>query len=233
MVVEKYPRSDLLVETAWLEYHLNDHNIRVIDCDSPDAYSRVHIPGSVSVGTDHYLKDPTNGVHVMSSDLISGLMGRLGIGSDTLVVAYEGRNQPWATRLWWVLNYYGHKKVKVLNGGFRAWIDEKRPVTRVVPDVTPQVFIANPNSSLIATNSDVRSAVGVLDSVIWDVRSKGEHIGEVTRGNTYTGHISGAVHLEWNEMLSNDGTGKFKSAEEISIILLSKGITPDKQVYTY
>ena len=123
--------------------------------------------------------------------------------------------------------------MKVLNGGFRAWIDEKRPVTRVVPDVTPQVFIANPNSSLIATNSDVRSAVGVLDSVIWDVRSKGEHIGEVTRGNTYTGHISGAVHLEWNEMLSNDGTGKFKSAEEISIILLSKGITPDKQVYTY
>lgn len=233
MVVEKYPRSDLLVETTWLEHHLDDPDIRVVDCDPPDAYIRAHIPGSVSVGNDHYLKDPTNGLHVMPPDAISELFGKLGINSDTLVVAYEGRNQPWAARLWWVLNYYGHKKVRILNGGFRSWIDEGRPVTRVVPDVTPKVFIASPETPLIALNSDIRSAIGRSDSVIWDVRSRGEYVGEVTRGNKHAGHIPGAIHLEWNDMIRDDGTGKFKSPEDITAVLLSKGITPDKQVYTY
>ena len=233
MTTQGYARPELLVETEWLAEHLSDPGVRVVDCDPPDAYLRAHIPGAVSVGKDHYIKDPENSVHVMPPEKVSELMGALGIGDDTLVIAYEGRNSPWATRLWWVLNYYGHTKVKVLNGGWRTWLAEGREVTDAAPKVEPRRFTPKVDPSLIITGEGLKSAIGQEGMVIWDVRSLGEHTGEATRGNKYTGHVPGAVHLEWSDVVGADGTGRFRPAEEIRSMLAEKGVTPDKQVYTY
>ena len=233
MGTKGYARPELLAETGWLAEHLGDPNIRVVDCDPSDAYLRAHIPGAVSVGSNHYIKDPDNEVYVMPPDKVAEFMGALGIAEDTLVVAYEGRNQPWAARLWWVLSYYGHTNVKVLNGGFRAWLAEGRPVTDAVPAVRPQTFTPRVDTTLMVTGEEMRSAIGREDTVIWDVRSLGEHTGETTRGNKYTGHIPGAVHLEWKEVVEADGTGRFKPAGELRALLEERGITPDKRVCTY
>ncbi len=233
MTTQGYARAELLAETAWLAEHLSDPSIRVVDCDPPDAYLRAHIPGAVSVGDDHYVKDPDNSVYVMPEERIGELMGALGIGDDTLVIAYEGRNAPWAARLWWVLNYYGHTNVKVLNGGWKSWLAEGRAVTDSVPSVTPGTFTPRPNSSLMVTGDELKSAIGQEGTVIWDVRSPGEYTGETSRGNKNRGHIPGCVHLEWTNVVEADGTGRFKPAEEIWAMLEERGITPEKRVYTY
>lgn len=228
-----YAHPELLAETDWLAEHLSDRNIRIVDCDLPDAYLRAHIPGAVNMGENHYVKDLDNSVYVMPPDKTAEFMGKLGIGDDTLVVAYEGHSSPWAARLWWVLNYYGHTNVKVLNGGVRKWMAEGRPVTAVVPSVEPRIFTPKVNPSLMITGERLKSAIGREGTVIWDVRSLEEHAGENTRGNKYSGHVPGAVHLEWIDMVEADGTGAFKPAEEIRGMLEEKGITPEKQVYTY
>ena len=233
MITKGYAHPEMLAETLWLSEHLADRDIRVVDCDPPDAYLRAHIPGAVSVGSNHYVKDPDNELHVMPPEKVAEFMGALGIGEDTLVVAYEGRNQPWAARLWWVLSYYGHTNVKVLNGGFRAWLAEGRPVTDAVPEVRPRTFTPRVDTTLMITGEEMKSAIGREDTVIWDVRSPGEHTGETTRGNKYTGHIPGAVHLEWKEVVEADGTGRFRPAGEIRAMLGERGITPDKRVCTY
>ena len=123
--------------------------------------------------------------------------------------------------------------MKLLNGGFRAWISEGRPVTDVLPEVVHKRFTPKVDASLIVTAEEVRKGISDLGTVLWDVRSLGEHRGDIARGNKYTGHIPGAVHLEWKEVVQADGTGRFRSADEIRAILEKRGITPDKQVYTY
>ncbi|MBI4200147.1 MAG: sulfurtransferase [Chloroflexi bacterium] len=228
----EYAHPELLAETDWLAERLDDPGIRIVDCDPVDAYLRAHIPGAVSIGPNHYIKDPEHSVHVMPPRQIAEFFGSLGLGDDTLVVAYEGRNSPWAARLWWVLNYYGHTRVKVLNGGWRTWLAEGRPVTDE-PAMPPRaVFTPRPNPSLIIKGHDLKAAIGKKGTVIWDVRSRQEYTGENTRGNKRGGHIPGAVHLEWNSLVEPDGTGRFKSAEEVRRTLAEKGITPEQQVYT-
>lgn len=233
MATHEYVHPELLVETEWLEEHISDSDIRIVDCDSLDAYLRTHIPGAVSVGKDHYIKDPDFALHVMAPEKIADFFGRMGIGNDTLVIAYEGRNSPCAARLWWVLNYYGHSRVKLLNGGFRTWFAEGRPTTAEVPNVEKREFVPKTDESLIIRGNDLKSVISNNESIIWDVRSEGEYSGETTRGNRNTGHVPGAVHLEWNNMVESDGTGKFKPASVIASLLNAKGISADKQVYTY
>jgi len=228
-----YVHPELLAETEWLAEHMSDVNVRIVDCDLPDAYLRAHIPGAVHMGENHYVNDPDNDVYVMPPEKIAAFMSKLGIGDDTLVVAYEGHNSPWAARLWWVLNYYGHANVKVLNGGVRKWMAEGRPVTAVVPSVDPSKFTPKVNQSLIISGEGVKSAIGRDGAVIWDVRSEGEYTGESSRGNKNTGHVPGATHLEWIDMVEPDGTGTFKPAAEMREMLEQKGITPEKHVYAY
>jgi len=227
-----YEHPELLVETQWLEDHLGDEGLRIVDCDSPDAYRRVHIPGSVNVGENSNVKGE-DGVHVMQPEPLALFMGNLGITSDTLVVAYDSRNSLQAARFWWVLNYYGHTNVKVLNGGWRKWLYEGRPVTEGIPNITPTTFAPRPDPSLLVTGEELRSLVGESGPVIWDVRSEAEHTGENIRSNKYGGHIPGAVSMEWNSVVDDNKFGAFKPASEIRSMLESKGITPEKETYAY
>ncbi|MBM3926134.1 MAG: sulfurtransferase [SAR202 cluster bacterium] len=228
-----YVHPEFLVDTAWVAEHMNDRNVRIVDCDVPEQYQRAHIPGSVNQ-PDHYQKDPANNkVHILGPEGFSKFMRDLGIGNDTLVIGYDNSRGLYAARLWWALNYYGHANVKVMNGGWRKWLSEGRPITDAPTKAQPaDKFTAKANASLIATAEQMKASIGKKDSVIWDVRSQGEYTGETTRGNKRSGHISGAVHLEWLETVDNK-THLLKPADELRRLLESKGITRDKRITTH
>ena len=140
-MAEAYACPDMLVETDWLAAHLEDPTLRVVDADYPHAYGRAHIPGAVGHLSDNaYLKTRTGEVHVMGPEQAAETFARMGIGDDTSVVVYDGDRSRLATRFWWVLTYYGHRDVRVLNGGFDRWLAEGRPLTMARPTVAPATF---------------------------------------------------------------------------------------------
>ena len=115
-----YVHPQLLAETQWLAERLDRPDIRIVDMGPRESYERAHIPGAVSIGRGdkaNYVKDPGNGLHVMQPEQAAALMSGLGVGPDTLVVAYDSTGGHTAARLWWMLTYYGHTRFKLLNGG--------------------------------------------------------------------------------------------------------------------
>src|SRR5574342_46464 len=123
-----YAHPELLAETAWLEQHLNDADLRIVDLRSQEAYAAGHIPGAVWLDGKR-LDDPETG-YVPKPQGFAALMGSLGIGDHTQVVAYDDQGGLWATRLWWALDYYRHTKAKVLDGGWNKWTGEGRRNSR-------------------------------------------------------------------------------------------------------
>ena len=147
-----YARPELLVDTNWMQDRLLEPSIRLIDCGFWESYSRVHIPGAVGIKRDHYFKDPTTGNKFIDSpEQFAEEMERLGVGDDTQVVVYDDFGSLWATRLWWALKYYGHENVMVLDGGWRKWLRERRPMSDAKPEVASVKFTSKPNPAVIAT----------------------------------------------------------------------------------
>lgn len=225
-----YAHPEYLVDCDWLQAHLGDPNVRIVDCGTMDAYLRAHIPGAVGV-RDNYFKNPDDRVFVMTPEQFAAEMGFLGIGDDTEVIAYDAGSVT-AGRLWWCLNYYGHTKVRVLNGGWNLWLKEGRPITMEVPKVAPATFTPKVNESFIATADYLLAALQRPDVVVLDVRSDGEWEGTNTRGNKRAGHIPGAVHIEWVNNLSPDDVRRFKSADELRQLYAAAGVTPEKEIIT-
>lgn len=229
---EGYARPELLAETEWLQQHLGDPRLRIVDCESHDAYGRAHLPGAVGLPVHHYLKNANDSVHVIPPDQHAALMGELGIANDTLVVAYDAGGVT-AARFWWVMNYYGHTKVKVLNGGWPKWQSEGRPMTSRTPVVAKTTFVPHVQAPLLCTLEQGKRAVGDADIILWDVRSDAEWTGENPRGNQRSGHIPGAVHLEWSKLMTEGEVRVFRSAPEMRALLSAAGVTPGKAVVTY
>ena len=232
--VQGYARPELLAETDWLEEHLDDPEVVIVDCDPWDVYRRTHIRNAVGLrGVHHYIKDAHNFTYVMPPDQFADLMGRLGISNDTLVVAYDGFGGLYACRLWWVLNLYGHTKVKVLNGGYNKWFLEGRPLSIEVPHPTPRVFEPRPQPRWLCTLDDAKARIGCADTVFLDVRSIEEWTGANPRDNRRAGHIPGAIHLEWLNFVTDPPLRTFKPAHELRRMLEERGVTPEKEVITY
>jgi thiosulfate/3-mercaptopyruvate sulfurtransferase len=233
MAQEDYSHPEYLVEPDWLAAHMDDANVVVVDCDVDPAYNRGHIPGSVVV-PDNFEKDQDTGrVHLMNAEQFKAMCERLGIGDDTLVICYDNSQSLYAARLWWALNTYGHGNVKVLNGGWRGWIVSGQGVGLDRPDPAQGItFTPDRDESLLVKAYELKEACSLDSSVVWDVRSDGEWDGSDARGNKRAGHIPGAVHLEWFNVMDRQ-THRFKPANEIRQQLADHGITPDKNVYTY
>jgi thiosulfate/3-mercaptopyruvate sulfurtransferase len=238
-----YPNRDILAETDWLADHLHDPNVVVVDCDEQPAYFRLHIEGAVGVRVHHYLKEkgdsasgPGIGVHVMPPDQFAETVGRMGISNESLVVTYDSMGGLYAARFWWALNYYGHSSVKVLNGGFRKWFQEKGPVSLDSRHVERAKFeVRAINEDICATRKDVEAGIEKKDTVILDVRSPGEHAGADPRANKRGGHIPGAAHIEWLDLTVRppERSGLLLPADDIAKKLTELGATPDKRVITH
>jgi len=229
-----YARPELLAETSWLVEHLNDPGLRIVDADNPLSYARAHIPGAVAHLTENvYLKTKHGETFLMDGDQFAATMSAMGIGNETEVVVYDSQRSLLAARFWWALHRYGHRRCRVLNGGWHKWLVEGRPITMSPTKPPTASFASRQDDSQHATCDLVLAAVGHDDSVVLDVRNETEWNGTNTRGNQRAGHVPGAVHLEWTELMTADDRKVFKPAEEMRAMFESRGVTPDKNVFVY
>ena len=231
--------NEFLVSTEWLEKSLNNPDICIVDCDPYDAFGRAHILGAVGIKVHHYIKHPDYSKSpkeypwVAEPDVAKEIFEDMGIGDTTTVVAYDSNGGLWAARFWWVLNYYGHSDVKVLDGGWKKWFDEQRPISNEHKKNHLAEFTPKANLDLICTLDQGISNVLNKNVTLVDVRSDGEWDGSNSRGNKRVGHVPGAIHVEWTNFLKEDKYQTFKSKDEIQKILDINAITPEQEIVTY
>jgi thiosulfate/3-mercaptopyruvate sulfurtransferase len=234
-----------LVSTEWLNEHLNDANVRIVDIRGHVApatdplphyfnhqgdYLVSHIPGAVFVDWVNEITDPDDPRHaqIAKPERYAAVMSRIGITPDTLVVAYDDAEGMFAARLWWSLNYYGHNKVAVLDGGWKKWTAEGRPVTAELPMIAPTEFVARPNPAIYRNAQQVSA---VLESAkLLDLRTPGEFNGQASRAQRF-GHIPGAANVPRQSLVHADGT--MLAPEELRLRFESLGVDDSTEVITY
>lgn len=234
MAANGYPNPDLLVEPDWLAEHGRDAKVRILDCAPIVAYNRAHIPGAVGLPVNSHLKDPANDALVLPAGSFAQLMGSLGVGDDTLVIAYDDDLARQSTRMWWVLSYYGHPNVKVLNGGWHRWLAEGRPVTMQRERPAEMAFTVRVNPEINCLVDDLKARVGRAGSQILDARADEEWHGAEKRGNRRAGRVPGSMHLEWTRLVTDDDRRVFLPADELQGLVDAAGVTADGgEIVTY
>lgn len=232
---DTYPNAQLLVDVKWVEEHLKDSKVKIIDARSK-GFEQGHIPGAVSVNSGQ-LKDSKNQT-IASKETVTELFQKAGINNDSTVLVYDdGGAGSSATRVFYTLEYYGMKdKVKILNGGYLAWTIAGKDVSTDAPAVAKGNFTAQPNEKLITTKAQLLTA-DLAQCTVLDTRSAKEYTGEDLRGNKNGGHVNGAIHTEFSEAIDQnpaDGVPKFKSYKELNDIYTKAGITDkDKTIIPY
>jgi thiosulfate/3-mercaptopyruvate sulfurtransferase len=228
---QSYARPELLAETSWLAEHLQEPQLRVVDMRSEDAYRKGHIPGAVHLDWKA-LKDPDNDVFVIPPEQFATLMGRLGVGNDTAVVGYDDQGGLGPARLWWVLDYYGHRRMKILNGGWNKWTKEKRSVTTEIPTTQPASFEVRSDPGKICLVEELLADLKRPDVIVIDARSPAEYSGFDVRAKR-GGHIPGTVNIDWTRNVTNDDLKTFKPAAELRKMYVAAGATPDKEIIVH
>ncbi|MDQ3910332.1 MAG: sulfurtransferase [Actinomycetota bacterium] len=239
--------QDPLVSTGWLEEHLDDPDLRVVDIRgyvrrrnrangrqeaeylaARDEYEEAHILEAVYVDWTSDITDSEDPVpaQIAPPDRFAALMGSLGIGDETHVVVYDHAGGQFSTRLWWALTYYGHDRVSVLNGGWKKWIAEGRPVATEIPAPEPAVFIARPRFGWRADAEEVL-ATGKSGGLVLDARDRGQYTGQVARGEGRAGRVPGAKHLHADSLLDAE-RGTFRPDEELVETLREIGVPENK-----
>lgn len=234
-----YAHPEVLVDTSWVAQHLNDPRVRLIEADEDVLlYEIGHIPGAVKLDWHVDVQDRVTRDFVDQQGF-EQLMSRWGIDNDTTIVLYGDKNNWYACYSFWLFTMYGHKNLRIMNGGRTKWESEKREMTKNVPSYAPTSYHAQPaDESIRAFRDDVASNLRNPERRLVDVRSPQEYSGELLHMVNYPqegamrgGHIPGAKSIPWGTAANSDGT--FKSAEELRQIYGSKDITPDKDVVTY
>jgi thiosulfate/3-mercaptopyruvate sulfurtransferase len=159
-------------------------------------------------------------------------MSRLGIANTTRVVAYDERGGIYAARLWWILNYYGHSNVALLDGGWTKWTLDQRPTNTVVPAFTRATFRVQPGTVQVATADDVRGAINKSGVKLVDARTQAEIDGKDLRNIKRGGYIESSVAVYWEDTL-DPTTKTFKGAAEIQKLYRDRGIQTSDDVITY
>jgi thiosulfate/3-mercaptopyruvate sulfurtransferase len=226
-----YARPQLLVDVTWLASHLTDQNIRIVDM-RPRGYAEAHIPGAVWLDNNAIRIANRPPTFLPTPAEFEALMARLGISNTTRVIAYDERGGIYATRLWWILNYYGHENVAVLDGGWTKWSADKLPADAAVPAHGRATFTVKPGTVKVATVDDVKAAIDKSGVKLVDARTQGEIDGRDLRNIKRGGYIESSVPVYWEDTLDAT-TRTFKSAAEIETLYRSRGIQPSDEVITY
>jgi thiosulfate/3-mercaptopyruvate sulfurtransferase len=230
--------KDVLVEPEWLEEHLNDDSIRIVEVDeNPDLYREAHIPGAIGFDWKQDLQDQVKRDFLSPEDF-GKLFGGRGISSQHQVILYGDRNNWFAAYTYWYLKYYGHDNVKLLNGPRERWISEDRPTSTEVPSYPEATFDAKPgDESIRARRDEVRAAIDDSKELV-DVRSPQEFSGELIspigyeqEGAQRGGHIPGAKSIPWAQAVKEDGT--FKAAEDLRELYGGKGVLSGEPIIAY
>ena len=235
----EYAKPDVLVETDWLEEHIDDPNIRIIEVDEDtSAYEKGHIKGSVGWNWTTDLHAPVGRDYVDRAGL-SDLLSKAGVAPGTTVILYGGNNNWFAAYAYWIVKLRGFDDVKLLNGGRKKWELESRELTHEVPSyATTGITVAGAEKPEIrALRDEVLAQVGSKVGFV-DVRSPEEYRGEKLAPDhlpqeqaQVPGHIAGAANIPWAKAANEDGT--FKSADELRALYEAEGITSGQEVIAY
>ena len=230
--------KDVLVSTDWVAEHLDDDTVRIVEVDeNPALYAEAHIPGAIGFDWKNDLQDQVKR-DFLGPDEFGALMGSRGISNEHTVVLYGDRNNWFAAYTYWYFLYYGHEKVKLVNGPREKWIEEGRETSSEVPSHPEASFQAKPGDDAIRARRDEVHAALDTDTRLVDVRSPQEFSGELIamagyeqEGAQRGGHIPGAASVPWATAVREDGT--FKSADELRELYTLKGVIDGKPILAY
>ncbi len=234
-----YANPEVLVTTEWVAQHLNDPKIRIVEVDvDTSAYDQGHIPGATGWNWQTQLQDPVRR-DLVDKRTFEELLGRSGSTNDTTVITYGDNNNWFAAWALWELKYYGHNDVRIMNGGRKKWLEEKRPLSTETPRPQTVTYRAkDPDQTIRARREDIFAVLDRrLPAQLVDVRSVDEFTGKIIAppGMTETaqrgGHIPGAVNVPWAQAVNEDGT--FKSVDALKQLYGGKGIGGDREVIAY
>jgi thiosulfate/3-mercaptopyruvate sulfurtransferase len=239
----EYAHPEVLVSTQWVAEQSSSRNpnskIRLIEVDvDTSAYDQGHVAGAVGWNWQTQLQDSIRRDLVDKSTL-ENLLGQAGVSNDTTIILYGDNNNWFAAYAFWQLKYYGHKDVRLMNGGRKKWIEEKRPLTKEAAKVPPATYRATgPDESLRARKEHVFSLIEEKGAGhLVDVRSPDEFTGKIIAppGMNETaqraGHIPTAANVPWSQAANEDGT--FKSADQLKQLYQGKGVTGGGEVIAY
>jgi thiosulfate/3-mercaptopyruvate sulfurtransferase len=231
-----------VVEKEWLKENLDDSNIRIVDCrftlsdpeKGKNEYLEGHLPGAVYFDLEKDLSGPVQvhgGRHPMPDiEVLCRKLEKAGIDQTKTIIAYDNGESAFAARFWWLLQYLGHEKVYVLNGGYKQWSKAGYPVSTEIPSYEMAKFNPQPKHELMASMEEVRDAVfGKRDDILLiDSREEKRFLGIEEPIDKKAGHIPGAINKPWLKGLNN---GIFNSLEEQKQRF--SDVNPAKQIIVY
>lgn len=221
--------NSVMVLVEWLQAHLDDANLRVLDARVSDprlpmGYRMSHIPGAVpfDLNRDMYEMVP-GGPRMKSADAIAKMLGERGIATESTIVLYDENTGPLAGTVYWLLKYLGHADVRVLNGGWHAWTRANAPTTKDVPQHTPVPYSARVDESQHSTAEWILENSARADVLLFDTRMDSEY---------YMGHLPGAVNLSFDAAV-DVATQALKEDAILRAQFENIGVTPDKEIVVY
>ena len=233
-----YAHPEVLVETDWLASRRSDPSIRIVEVDvDTSAYDIGHIPGAIAWSWTTQLCD-TLRRDILPKEQLEALLAKSGIRPETTIVLYGDSSNWFAAWAFWQLKIYGHKDVRILNGGRKKWLAEGREVTEEVPSYPATQYKAqDADLSVRAFLPQVQEAVGKRAASLIDVRSPQEFTGEILAppGLPETcqrgGHIPGARNVPWGKACNEDGT--FRSFDELRQLYAAEGVNGSRPIIAY
>ena len=230
-------RESALVTTDWAEEHIGDSSIVLIEVDEDaEAYDKGHIAGAIKLD---WKKDLQDGVRYdfISKDRLEALLSERGISNEDTVVFYGGNNNWFAAYAYWYLKLYGHKNLRLLDGGRKKWELESRELVSEVPTRNATTYVAKePNTEIRAFRDEVIAAIGVKNLI--DVRSPDEFAGRLLapahlpqEAAQIAGHIPTAGNVPWSKAANDDGT--FRTDDELKALYSEVGLDEGKDTIAY
>ena len=230
---ERAYANDVLVDTEWIEAHMGDSSVRLLEVGgNADAFGEGHLPGAsfLSMGRLSNPDDPIGG-QIATVAQVSAALSGVAVERDQTVVLYDRRNNLSAARAYWVLKYYQHADVRIYNGGTPKWSEDGRALSTVMVEYEPSDYQAGPADPEIRTTWQyVVDHTDDPSTLFCDARGPEEYLGRDVRAER-GGHIPGSINVEWTAAVNSNGT--FKSFEALTALYGGAGFTPDKQIITY
>jgi thiosulfate/3-mercaptopyruvate sulfurtransferase len=230
-------RADVLVDADWVEAHLDDPSIVLVEVDEDvSAYDGGHVKGAVRLDWTQELQQP-EARDIIDRDAFSALLSAKGIGNDDTVVLYGGNNNWFAAYAYWQFKLYGHENVKLLDGGRKKWeLDGRELVTDLPERPATQYTAKDADTSIRAFRDEVVASIGSKNLV--DVRSPDEFSGKIKapahlpqEQSQRAGHVPTAINIPWSKAAADDGT--FRSDEELATLYGEQGFDDGRPTIAY